>query len=50
MTVKSEVADGMMPLSFRVGLAVPTIAMIGLGLFSDRIVTILLNATRGLGL
>ena len=49
-TVKPEVADGMMPLSFRVGLAAPTIAMIGLGLFSDRIVTILLNATGGLGL
>lgn len=45
-----EVADEVMPFSFRVGIAVPTVAIIGLGLFSDRIVSILLDATRGLGL
>lgn len=49
-TAASEVADQVMPISFRVGIAIPTIAIIGLGLFSDRIVNILLDATRGLGL
>lgn len=43
-------AESPMPLPFRVGIALPTVAMIGLGLFSDRIVNILLVATRGLGL
>lgn len=43
-------AESVMPLAFRVGIALPTAAMIGLGLFSDRIVNILLDATRGLGL
>ncbi|MDA0205789.1 MAG: proton-conducting transporter membrane subunit [Acidobacteria bacterium] len=46
----SSVAEPVMSLSFRVGIAVPTAAIIGLGLFSDRIVTILLAATSGLGL
>lgn len=44
------VAEPAMALSLRVGLAAPTAAMIGLGLFSDRIVNILLAATRELGL
>ena len=38
------------PLAFRVSIAVPAAAIIGLGLSSDRIVNVLLDATRGLGL
>jgi len=45
-----SVAEPPMALSFRVGLAAPTVAIIGLGLFSDRIVKILLAATGELGL
>jgi multicomponent Na+:H+ antiporter subunit D len=43
-------AEPVMSLSFRVGIAAPTAAIIGLGLFSDRIVTLLLVATTRLGL
>jgi multicomponent Na+:H+ antiporter subunit D len=39
-----------MALPFRVGIAAPTVAIIGLGLFSDRIVKVLLAATGELGL
>ncbi len=38
------------PLAFRVSIAVPAAGMIGLGLWSDRLVTVLLDATGGLGL
>ena len=43
-------AEPPLALPLRIGLAAPTAAIIGLGLFSDRIVTILLAATEGLGL
>lgn len=43
-------AEPALALPLRIGLAAPTAAIIGLGLFSDRIVTILLAATEGLGL
>lgn len=39
-----------LPAAFRIGIAAPAVAIIGLGLFSDRIVNVLLNATSGLGL
>jgi len=39
-----------LPAAFRISIAVPAAAIIGLGLFSDRIVNVLLNATSGLGL
>lgn len=37
------------PLSFRTGVAVLSVAIMGLGLWSDRVVNVLLDATRGLG-
>ena len=37
------------PLSFRASVAVLAAAIMGLGLWSDRIVSVLLEATRGLG-
>ena len=42
-----QVADT--PLSFRASVAVLATAILGLGLWSDRIVSVLLEATRGLG-
>jgi multicomponent Na+:H+ antiporter subunit D len=39
-----------LPAAFRISIAAPAAAIIGLGLFSDRIVNVLLNATSGLGL
>lgn len=43
------VPDVETPLSFRTGLAVLSVAIMGLGLWSDRVVNVLLDATRGLG-
>ena len=44
-----QAPDADTPLSFRAGIAALVAAIIGLGLWSDRIVNVLLDATRGLG-
>lgn len=43
------VPDVETPLSFRTAVAVLSVAIMGLGLWSDRVVNVLLDATRGLG-
>ena len=44
-----QAPDADTPLSFRAGIAALAAAIMGLGLWSDRIVNVLLDATRGLG-